>query len=478
MGEMKTNAEKLAILFRTIRIAIGFSVVTGLFVLVGRIDILDAALLLSVGSIITYLLIQDDIRVIQELKNYFSNQIGSKKNELPTTFQQSQNLNDGSPLSELTWLISVAEKKRSEMASKLQVENDYLTNTIRNLPFPLILLDRRGYVIEFNKLAQEIFTPLALQKPISFFIYDSDIIKRIEAVGKNDNAFDEVEFIHRENKRQIFDLLISQFSADNKSQTALILIDRSEAKEAEQMRVDFVANVSHELRTPLTSVLGFVETLRGPAGEDPDTRDKFLSIVENQAARMIRLVADQLSLSSIERSEAIQPRAHHDLNLVAERAREILLGVAEKQNCNIKIIHPEEAVMVVAEHDELIQMLQNLLENAIRYGAPSGEVRAIITAHATSPKLSSNQSFAQIRIEDDGEGIAPEHLPRLTERFYRIDKDRSRSKGGTGLGLAIVKHIVNRHRGHLEITSELGKGSQFAVYLPRVSTIPNVTKTS
>ena len=475
---MEKHATKRTSLKNTLRVCIGFAIVTCLLLLLGRIELFDAAFLLGVGGIVSFLMIQDEMRVIRALHRYFQQRMTQDNTDHAPAFQQLQSMNDGSPLDELGWLVSVVEKERLDKINALSVENNYLKNTIGNLPFPLIILDRRGYVLEFNHRAKEVFKPLASNKPISFFIFDSEIIKRIESVGRSQNAFEEVEFIHRENKNQIFDLLISQFFADNHAQTALILIDRSEAKEAEQMRVDFVANVSHELRTPLTSVLGFVETLKGPAGKDPDTRDKFLSIVENQASRMIRLVADQLSLSSIERIEAIQPQSHHDLNIIAERVCEILAGVARKQGCSIQLQHPEHDVMIIAEYDEIIQMIQNLTENAIRYGAQSGQVRIIITADTTYASSASKNRYACVSIEDDGDGIAPEHLPRLTERFYRIDKDRSRSKGGTGLGLAIVKHIVNRHRGHLHISSELGEGSQFTVYLPQPQKSAHVTKMS
>ena len=291
------------------------------------------------------------------------------------------------------------------------------------------MLDKRGYVIEFNMQATQLFGTLQHQKPIAFFIHDNEAIERIDAVTNGERHHDVVELTRRENKDQIFELLISNFSADDNLQTALILMDRSEAKIAETMRVDFVANVSHELRTPLTSVLGFVETLKGPAGEDKATRDKFLSIVESQSARMVRLVSDQLSLSSIERQEAKQPRTIIPLIPLAERVAEILAGQAEEHGIRINLILPDDEVMVIGDSDELTQMLQNLVENAIRYGQNSDEVRIIITADDTaSVSAAQNIHYASIAVEDEGEGIDSSHIPRLTERFYRIDKGRSRDK--------------------------------------------------
>ena len=249
---------------------------------------------------------------------------------------------------------------------------------------------------------------------------------------------------------------------------AVLVMDMTLQRNLDKVRRDFVANVSHELRTPLTSVLGFVETLKGPAGEDKATRDKFLSIVESQSARMVRLVSDQLSLSSIERQEAKQPRTIIPVIPLAERVTEILAGQAEEHGIRINLISPDDEVMVIGDSDELTQMLQNLVENAIRYGQNSDEVRIIITADDTaSVSAAQNIHYASIAVEDQGEGIDSSHIPRLTERFYRIDKGRSRDNGGTGLGLAIVKHIVNRHRGQLVITSEPGNGSRFCVLLPK-----------
>jgi len=467
---MKPLYRKRHAIYHILRISFGFVGTICLLALIGEISLFSTLLILFVGIFVGFVLAENELQIIQLMKEYFSARMQADATDPAPSLSVQHTFDEKSPISELFWLVSVSEHQNDQRFKKLRTENRYLNETIRNLPFPLILLDKRGYVIEFNMQATQLFGTLQHQKPIAFFIHDNEAIERIDAVTNGERHHDVVELTRRENKDQIFELLISNFSADDNLQTALILMDRSEAKIAETMRVDFVANVSHELRTPLTSVLGFVETLKGPAGEDKATRDKFLSIVESQSARMVRLVSDQLSLSSIERQEAKQPRTIIPLIPLAERVTEILAGQAEEHSIRINLISPDDEVMVVGDSDELTQMLQNLVENAIRYGQNSDEVRIIITADDTaSVSAAQNIDYASIAVEDEGEGIDSSHIPRLTERFYRIDKGRSRDNGGTGLGLAIVKHIVNRHRGQLVITSEPGNGSRFCVLLPKPS---------
>ena len=467
---MKPLYRKRHAIYHILRISFGFVGTICLLALIGEISLFSTLLILFVGIFVGFVLAENELQIIQLMKEYFSARMQADATDPAPSLSVQHTFDEKSPISELFWLVSVSEHQNDQRFKKLRTENRYLNETIRNLPFPLILLDKRGYVIEFNMQATQLFGTLQHQKPIAFFIHDNEAIERIDAVINGERHHDVVELTRRENKDQIFELLISNFSADDNLQTALILMDRSEAKIAETMRVDFVANVSHELRTPLTSVLGFVETLKGPAGEDKATRDKFLSIVESQSARMVRLVSDQLSLSSIERQEAKQPRTIIPLIPLAERVAEILAGQAEEHGIRINLILPDDEVMVIGDSDELTQMLQNLVENAIRYGQNSDEVRIIITADDTaSVSAAQNIDYASIAVEDEGEGIDSSHIPRLTERFYRIDKGRSRDNGGTGLGLAIVKHIVNRHRGQLVITSEPGNGSRFCVLLPKPS---------
>ncbi|NNE88270.1 MAG: two-component sensor histidine kinase [Silicimonas sp.] len=240
--------------------------------------------------------------------------------------------------------------------------------------------------------------------------------------------------------------------------------DRTEMEEAGQMRRDFVANVSHELRTPLTALLGFMETLRGAARNDPEARDRFLGIMEREANRMNRLVGDLLSLGRVEAEARVRPTKEIDLAAIIRSVMGTLRPQAEERG--IEIIEEGCATPMVlpGDADQVAQVVTNLVENAIKYSPRSSIVTLKLSRDQHHPMLRC--SAVILEVSDQGEGIDAIHLPRLTERFYRIDDHRSREVGGTGLGLAIVKHIVNRHRGRLRIESTKGQGSVFTVILP------------
>jgi two-component system phosphate regulon sensor histidine kinase PhoR len=240
------------------------------------------------------------------------------------------------------------------------------------------------------------------------------------------------------------------------------LRDLTPLRRVEEMRADFVANASHELRTPLASLSGFIETLQGPARNDSTSRDRFLAIMKEQATRMARLIDDLLSLSRIEQKVHIQPDTTTDLVMIVNEVADSLLPLARERDVEIKVTDQTDSLEVMGDRDELIRVFENLIENALKYGA-SGK-RVDITL---SPEPATGEPRdALVSVRDYGPGIAPEHLPRLTERFYRVDIAESRAQGGTGLGLALVKHILNRHRGRLMIESTPGSGANFAVRLP------------
>lgn len=231
-----------------------------------------------------------------------------------------------------------------------------------------------------------------------------------------------------------------------------------------QMRRDFVANVSHELRTPLTALMGFIETLQGPASKDPAAQERFLAIMMKEAGRMNRLVSDLLSLSHVESEERIRPSRSVDLTDLIRSTLRRIAPVADKAHVTLQGDLPSAPVMVPGDEDQLRQVFTNLVENAIKYGGNDQTVTVRLTQMERDPALRG--PGVRVEVRDTGPGIDPVHLPRLTERFYRIDSHRSREMGGTGLGLAIVKHIVNRHRGRLKIESTPGQGSCFTVILP------------
>jgi two-component system phosphate regulon sensor histidine kinase PhoR len=244
----------------------------------------------------------------------------------------------------------------------------------------------------------------------------------------------------------------------------LVLSDRTRERMVERMRADFVANASHELRTPLASLIGFIDTLRGPAADDPPAQQRFLAIMAEQAERMNRLIDDLLSLSRIELTEHQLPSERIDVIEVTHRIAAAFEPRVAALAVQLDLDLAEGLPLVTADADQLEQVLQNLVDNAVKYGGQGGRVRVV--AKAALPGRWPNRPGVVLAVSDDGPGIAKEHVPRLTERFYRVDKGRSRTAGGTGLGLAIVKHIVNRHRGVLLIESEEGKGSTFSVWLP------------
>ena len=240
--------------------------------------------------------------------------------------------------------------------------------------------------------------------------------------------------------------------------------DISHVREARQMRSDFVANVSHELRSPLTSLSGFIETLKGPAKDDPAAAERFLVVMEREAQRMDRLIGDLLSLSKVEVNERVRPSGRSDVVSIVDRVIATLSAQIHAGGTQIRVSKPENLATVAGDDDQLTQVFHNLIENALRYGEPGSEV--LVTIAEVEPAPGMKGPALAVAIRDHGPGISPEHIPRLTERFYRVDDSRSRAQGGTGLGLAIVKHIINRHRGRLQIKSELGVGSTFTVVLP------------
>ncbi|CUH40465.1 Alkaline phosphatase synthesis sensor protein PhoR [Jannaschia seosinensis] len=263
----------------------------------------------------------------------------------------------------------------------------------------------------------------------------------------------------------LYSVRVSPIRAEGERQRHVLLVfrDVSELNAAPTMRRDFVANVSHELKTPLTAVMGFVETLQGPAREDPKGRDRFLALMAQELSRMNRLVSDLLSLSRLEGQSRRRPTGRVDLaELITDLIAALEPGAADN-DVDIEFDSPPTA-MAPGDRDQLTQVVTNLVENAVKYGARPGIVTVTLRRVTREPVIRG--PAWRIAVTDRGAGIPPEHIPRLTERFYRVDTGRSREQGGTGLGLAIVKHIINRHRGRLQITSELGKGTTVTVTLP------------
>jgi two-component system phosphate regulon sensor histidine kinase PhoR len=244
----------------------------------------------------------------------------------------------------------------------------------------------------------------------------------------------------------------------------ILVSDRTRERSIEKMRADFVANSSHELRTPLASLIGFIETLQGPAADDPEAQKRFLGIMAEQAARMQRVIGDLLSLSRIEISEHQPPEEIMHVPPLLERIVASMEPMLAGNGTRIEMNIAPGLPAVPADADQLAQVFTNLLDNAIKYGKRGGLIKVIAVKAGGDARFEPHGIV--VSVADDGAGIPRDHIPRLTERFYRVDKGRSRAVGGTGLGLAIVKHVVNRHRGRLVIDSTEGKGTIFTIWLP------------
>lgn len=332
------------------------------------------------------------------------------------------------------------------------------------LPDPALTLDGDRHVLRANYAATTFFGVNPEGRDLGFFLRHPDVLAAIDAVISGPERSREVEYNPPSAANRHWRARVTvPAAASAGSVTAVVTLhDVTAARRLEAMRVDFVANASHELRTPLASLIGFVETLQGPARDDEAARERFLGIMHEQAKRMSRLVQDLLSLSQIELNEHREPKGAVDMARLARRVADLLQVTAAAKGVTIRVEAPDEAPPVAGSEDELVQVLQNLIDNAVKYGPADSEV---VVAISTEPAAGGGRQVV-VSVVDHGEGIAPEHIPRLTERFYRVDSARSRKLGGTGLGLAIVKHIVAHHRGQLSIHSTLGEGSEFRVQLP------------
>src|SRR5690348_205240 len=337
---------------------------------------------------------------------------------------------------------------------------------IAGLPSAAIVLDRDTRVIAFNEAAASIAPALRRGEPALIALRMPELVDAIRRAGKRHEA-QRVEFFERVPLDRWFEAFVTpvRLNAGDGIVTDVLLMtfnDLTPLRRVEEMRADFIANASHELRTPLAALLGFVETLQGTAKDDPVARSKFLGIMQAQATRMARLIDDLLSLSRIELNAHLQPSTPVNLAPIARQVVDGLQTLARDRGVEIKIALPPDTLTVLGDRDELIRALENLIENALKYGAVGKRVDVSVSRfhlRAGAPEI-------RVSVRDYGPGISPEHLPRLTERFYRVDVADSRAQGGTGLGLALVKHVLNRHGGRLTIESTLGEGATFTMNLP------------
>jgi two-component system phosphate regulon sensor histidine kinase PhoR len=322
-----------------------------------------------------------------------------------------------------------------------------------------LLIVRDGRVLRANPAARAVLGAHIDGADIRLAIRHPVAIDSLSGAGAGE-AVTRVELVGLGGQDRRWEMTVVPFGNDGSR--LVRLIDHSAAYAADKMRSDFVANASHELRTPLAALMGFIETLQDERmAEDKAARARFLGIMSDQAQRMHRLIEDLMSLSRIEADRFRLPDQPVDLVALAREARAASLALAVERNVSIRIETGLARAIVRGDRAELLQLLHNLITNALKYGRSDSEVIVDISENSGE--------MLRISVIDKGEGIAPEHLPRITERFYRVSTSRSRAEGGTGLGLAIVKHVVGRHRGRLDIRSVLGEGTAVHIYLPRAA---------
>jgi two-component system phosphate regulon sensor histidine kinase PhoR len=331
-------------------------------------------------------------------------------------------------------------------------DGEAVADLVAALPDATVLLDGEGRVVAFNAAATALAPALRRGDPAALGLRRPDVIEALRRVGANRRP-ERVEFTERAPAERWFEAVLAPL----RDGVLVTFRDLTPIRRVEDMRVDFVANVSHELRTPLAALSGFIETLKGAARNDTAARERFLDIMEAQARRMARLIDDLLSLSRIELSAHVRPQTRVELLPIVRQVADALQTLARDRGVSVSIDAEDAPLAVAGERDELIRVFENLIENALKYGASGKRVEV---------RLRREGGEAVVAVRDFGPGIAAEHLPRLTERFYRVDIAESREQGGTGLGLALVKHILNRHGGRLGIDSRPGEGATFAVRLP------------
>ena len=337
--------------------------------------------------------------------------------------------------------------------------NKTLIQILNKTPIACISVFKNKKISYFNKLAKKQFFSLKKNIHIENIISSKDLNKAIDECFKN-TIKKKISFTPENLKDSYFNLDL-MFLEKNKEELTIFINDQSLIKGYEKMRTGFIANVSHELRTPLSSILASVETIKNNAKQDKIAQLKFLDSMENQAWRMTRLVEDLLTLSKIESDDKELNFEKINVDLILRGVIESLSKKAKLKKIKFKTIKKHKKLVINADQDSIIQVFTNLIDNSINYSKEN----TLITITFDKSKI-HDKSFLKICVADEGDGIEKKHLNRITQRFYRVDKDRSRQQGGTGLGLAIVKHIIQRHQGELKIKSQIGKGSTFSSFFP------------
>ena len=360
---------------------------------------------------------------------------------------------------------SVRKRERMLRREGRSSATDIVFSTCEALDDPVFILSARGKLEYQNRAAVKRFGQMPHQSHLSARLRSPEILEMVDRAvdDKCPHAIDHVEKVPSERwyRVRIAPMKPNSALGDGGQLYLLTFRDQSEARRIDKMRTDFIANASHELRTPLASLSGFIETMQGPAREDPKARKEFLVIMQEQAGRMTRLLDDLLSLSRLEMKAHVEPTETVELEPLIRHVCDSLGPLADNLGVAVEVTAPADPIRVSGDRDELIQVFENLIENACKYGQ-SGK-RVEVTLHP----LSEANGLIEVSVRDFGPGIPREHVPRLTERFYRVNVEASRSTKGTGLGLAIVKHILTRHRARLIVHSTPREGSEFVVRFSR-----------
>jgi two-component system phosphate regulon sensor histidine kinase PhoR len=369
------------------------------------------------------------------------------------------------------WRLHHVVASRDDARAVTPVESAAVSAVVAGMPDPAVLLDRAGRVIHLNAAVAQLAPALRKNELAQFALRSPEIITALrEAIATSEprrtTYLDQVP-VDRWMELIITPVPVPTLFGGTEKCMLMTFHDQTPLRRVEEMRADFVANASHELRTPLAALSGFIDTLQGPAKEDAKARERFLGIMHTQATRMARLIDDLLSLSRVELSAHVRPDASVDIVPIIRQVADGLEPLARERQVEIEIDLPTEPVTIAGDREELLRLFENLIENALKYGASGGRV-IVSLIHATSGEGGAPE--VRILVRDFGPGIAPEHLPRLTERFYRVDVGDSRAQGGTGLGLSLVKHILNRHRGRLLIESVPKNGAVFTACFPQAKT--------
>jgi two-component system phosphate regulon sensor histidine kinase PhoR len=368
------------------------------------------------------------------------------------------------------WRLHNVSASREDVRGVNPVESAAVSAIVAGMPDPAVLLDRAGRVIHLNAAAAQLAPALRRNELAQFALRSPEIITALrEAIATTETR--RATYLDHVPVDRWMELIITPvpvptlFGGADKCML-MTFHDQTPLRRVEEMRADFVANASHELRTPLAALSGFIDTLQGPAKDDAKARERFLGIMHTQATRMARLIDDLLSLSRVELSAHVRPDTLVDIVPIIRQVADGLEPLAGERQVDIDIDLPETPVAIAGDREELLRLFENLIENALKYGASGGKV-IVSLSQAMSGE---NSPEVRVMVRDFGPGIAPEHLPRLTERFYRVDVGDSRAQGGTGLGLSLVKHIVNRHRGRLLIESVPKNGATFTACFPQAKT--------